>query len=255
MKYLCQIAMITLISASLTTVANNASSKPLRNPEKGFIAKTIKVNDKSIKYIIYVPADYKSSIPRPAIVFLNGRGECGTDGFKQISTGLGPAITANVSAWPFIVIFPQKQDYDTLWEDEDSMVMSILDKSIADYNIDKSRLYLTGLSQGGHGTWAIAAEHPDMFAAIAPICGWGDSSIAAKVSKIPSWIFHGDADEAVHVDRSREMERDIKAAGGSCKLTIYPGVGHNSWDRAYRDEDLGEWFLQHSKKSDSIKDE
>jgi predicted peptidase len=127
------------------------------------------------------------------------------------------------------------------------MVMAVLDKTRKEYKLDDSRLYLTGLSQGGHGTWAIGARHPDLFAAIAPICGYGDKSLAEKLGKMPVWSFHGDADTTVPLERSVEMDQWLKEAGTSPKLTVYPGVGHNSWDKAYREEDIGAWFLEHRK--------
>lgn len=213
---------------------------------KGFLLKSIKLDGKDIKYTVYVPRAYDPSLPMPAILFLNGMGECGADGFRQVFH-FGGAIMLSVEKWPFIVMFPQKQEAQHQWEDEEPMAMAILNKTLSEYNIDKARLYLTGLSQGGHGTWAIAAMHPDMFAAIAPICGYGDKAMAEKVAKLPIWVFHGDADTTVPPDKSQEMVDWIKEAGGSPKFTVYPGVGHNSWDKVYREEDLGAWFLQHTK--------
>jgi predicted peptidase len=234
------IVAIVLIAAT----ALSASSKP--DTQRGFIMKTVTVGGKDMKYVVYVPLAYDPAKPMPAIMFLNGAGECGTDGLKQCFH-FGDAVMLNSTQWPFIIIFPQKQDVKTLWEDEAPMAMAVLKQARKDYNIDDSRLCLTGISQGGHGTWAIAARHPDLFAAISPVCGWGDEEIAKKVAKLPIWIFHGDADQAVDVARGREMEKWVTAAGGTCKLTIYPGVGHNSWDNAYRDEELGKWFMEHHR--------
>lgn len=237
--------VITLAVVFLVCMcANTAPAKSFKSPaERGFLMKSVSVGGKEMKYVVYVPLVYDPAKPMPAIIFLNGMGECGNDGLKQVAIGLGSAIMLNVEKWPFIVVFPQKQDTHANWEDEDPMVMATLDKTKQELNIDDSRLYLTGLSQGGHGTWAIAARHPDLFAAIAPVCGWGDEEIAKKLTKMRIWVFHGDADDAVNVERSREMQKWITAAGGSCKLTIYPGVGHNSWDNAYHNEGLGQWFL------------
>jgi len=235
----------TIPPAVITTAAVNANQKPAG--EKGFLMKTIELDGKSVKYVVYIPPAYQPDKPMPAIIFLNGAGECGTDGLKHACVGLGSAIMMDVEKWPFIVIFPQKQTVQSKWEDEDPMVMAILDKTKHELTIDESRIYLTGLSQGGHGTWTIASMHPDLFAAIAPICGWADQDVAKKLAKMPTWIFHGDKDEAVNVDRSHDMETWLKAEGNSCKLTIFPGVGHNSWDKAYREENLPAWFLEHKK--------
>jgi predicted peptidase len=116
------------------------------------------------------------------------------------------------------------------------------------YKIDGKRLYLTGLSMGGFGTWSIAVAHPKMFAAIAPICGGGDPTKAKEIVHIPCWCFHGDADTAVKVERSREMIAALKEAGGMPKYDEYPKVGHNSWDRAYGTDELYTWFLSHRLK-------
>lgn len=215
--------------------------------ESIFLPKTVTVDGQEFKYAVYVPPTYDPSKPQPTIIFLNGHGECGTDGMIQTTQGLGNAIKASPEKWPFLVIFPQKQVGDEKWEDEEAMVLGILKKCEAEYNIDKSRLYLTGISQGGHGTWAIGSRNADLFAAIVPICGWGDEKIAAGLTKMPIMAFHGDVDSAVPVQESYDMERFLKDAGGSCKLTIYPGVDHNSWDKAYTEENIGDWFLQHKK--------
>jgi predicted peptidase len=239
-------AIIPILAFVLIFIIACPASAIDNDTARGFVMKTIKVDGKALNYVVYVPRLYNPSKPMPTIIFLNGKGECGTDGLKQCFH-FGNAIMLDSGKWPFLVLFPQKQDSESLWEDEEPMVMAIYRQAQKDYNIDKSRLYLTGLSQGGHGTWAIAARNPDLFAAIAPVCGWADKQIAEKVVKLPIWTFHGDQDQAVDVERSREMEKWISAAGGNCKLTIYPGVGHNSWDNAYRNEGLGDWFLQHKK--------
>jgi len=214
--------------------------------ERGFLQRVVTVGGSDMKYVVYVPESYDPAEPMPTIVFLNGAGECGTDGWRQVYH-FGGAVMLEPAKWPFLILFPQKQDVKTKWEDEAPMVMAVLEAGRKEFNIDSSRLYLTGLSQGGHGTWTIAAMQPDLFAAIAPVCGWADEDVAKKVAKLPIWTFHGDQDQAVDLKCSQEMAEWITAAGGTCKLTIYPGVGHNSWDNAYRNEDLGQWFLEHQK--------
>lgn len=238
------LAISSLVAAAPSVGAAESGSTDAATA-KGFLGKSVAVEGKDIKYVVYIPPSYDPKTPMPTIIFLNGRGECGTDGWKQVAVGLGRSVLLDVSRWPFIVIFPQKQVATDNWEDEDAMVMAALEQTRRDYNVDPSRIYLTGLSQGGHGTWAIAAKHPDLFAAIAPICGWGDQRIASKLTKMPIWVFHGEKDDVVSVERSKEMERYLQEAGGSCKLTIYPGVGHGSWDAAYAEPDLPAWFLRH----------
>jgi len=220
---------------------------------KWFLLKSIAVGSDTHKYVVYVPEAYNGRTKWPTIIFLNGYGECGKDGLKQISVGLGPAIMSNSQEWPFIVIFPQKPEFNENWERYDDMVMAILQQTRKEYSVDPSRVYLTGLSQGGHGTWAIGAKHPDLFAAIAPVCGWGDETTAQALRSVPVWAFHGEADPVVNIEGSRKMVDAVNAAGGNAKLTSYPGVEHNSWDKAYREEKLGSWFLQHVKGAQGSK--
>jgi predicted peptidase len=214
---------------------------------KGFLLKTIKQGDEEYRYVVYVPANYEESKPWPAIIFLNGAGECGRDGLKAVAVGLGPAVMLDPDHWPFLVLIPQKPDVDSTWAAHDALVMAMLDATKREYKVDTTRLYLTGLSQGGFGTWAIAIKHPDLFAAIAPICGGGNAADAAALKDVPVWAFHGDADTVVPHALSEEMVEAVKKAGGDATLTLFPGVGHNSWDRAYRESQLYDWLLKHKR--------
>ena len=127
--------------------------------------------------------------------------------------------------------------------------MEIYEETIKTYNIDTTKIYLTGLSQGGRGTWKIAARYPKMFAAIAPMCGWADEDTAKAIKHIPIWAFHGEIDQVVKVESTYNMEKWLKAAGAKdLKVTIYPGVDHGCWDMAYQNEALPEFFLKHSTK-------
>ncbi|MGQ9525878.1 MAG: prolyl oligopeptidase family serine peptidase [Armatimonadota bacterium] len=228
--------------ADINRILRNAAG--LR-PSDRFVPRSIKVGAATRKYAVYIPPEYNGLQEWPLIIFLNGAGECGTDGNLQTTVGLGPAIKRKMAEWPFIVLFPQKPNVADGWDRYDDMVMAQLEQTKSEYRVDASRIYLTGLSQGGYGTWAIAAKHPDLFAAIAPICGWGDAAWAPALKSIPIWCFHGDADPTVPVSASIAMVNAVKAAGGDPKLTIYKGMGHNVWDRAYQQEDLAAWFLEH----------
>jgi predicted peptidase len=126
--------------------------------------------------------------------------------------------------------------------------LSILAEVQKSYKVDPKRIYLTGLSMGGFGTWSLATKYPDRWAAIVPICGRGDPKQAEKIKDLPCWCFHGDADPVVKVEGSRAMIKALKAAGGKPKYDEYPGVGHNSWDRAYGNEELYKWFLAQKLK-------
>lgn len=239
-----RIIVAAILFALAAVVGARAGDK-----ETGFINKVFKSKDSEVKYIVFVPKDYTGEKEFPVILFLHGAGETGTDGKKQAAVGLGKAIRDKKEKFPFIVVFPQSQKGG--WgakNGEGDRAVAILDEVEKNYKTDKKRVYLTGLSMGGFGTWSMAVAHPERWAAIAPICGGGDPKQAAKIKDIPCWCFHGDADTAVKVDLSRKMIQALKDAGGSPKYDEYPKVGHNSWDRAYANAELYEWFLKQSIK-------
>lgn len=218
--------------------------------EHGFLNRVYKDADGSeIKYIVFIPHDYKGDKPYPTILFLHGAGSSGTDGKKQTQGGLATAIRKQEKTFPFIAIFPQSQKGGwTASSAEGKRAMAILAEVEKQHKVDSKRIYLTGLSMGGFGTWSFAAAHPDKWAAIAPICGGGDPKNAEKIKNIPCWCFHGDADKTVPVQRSRDMIEALKKAGGTPKYDEYPDVGHNSWDKAYGNPELYQWFLKQELK-------
>ncbi len=248
----------------LTRVPAGGSEK-----ETGFLNRVRKGTDgQQAKYVVFVPHHYRGDRPYPLILFLHGGGEWGTDGQKQVTVGLGPAVRKREKTFPFLVVFPQSQkktwpidgnnpdqvrDILATWSDhqpEGKRALAILAEVEKAYRVDPERVYLTGLSMGGFGTWSLAAAHPDRWAAIVPICGGGDPQLAAKIQHLPCWCFHGDADSVIAVARSRAMMKALWAAGGHPNYTEYPGGDHNSWDKAYDTADLYEWLLkQHVKKS------
>jgi len=211
------------------------------------------------RYAVWLPDGYDPAKAWPVIVFLHGSGECGTDGLRQTEVGLGPALRRDPERWPFIVLLPQKPDQQSMWEDLTGMVFVELNEVRSEFHIDEDRIYLTGLSRGGRGTWAIAAEHPEAWAAIAPICAHGDPALGAEVALLPIWAFHGADDdvnapeqslllvEAARVERAHRREAGLPVSGPEPRLTIYPQTNHNSWDRAYAEPDLPAWFLSFSR--------
>ncbi len=217
--------------------------------DSGFLDKTIEYNGAPVKYVVYVPKEYKAGTPHPTILFLHGAGETGDDGKHQVDVGIGPAIKKAEDKWNFIVVFPQKpkgKGYN--WMEHEKLILDIMEKTKKEYAVDEKRYYITGLSMGGYATWALTCKYPDTWVAAAPICGGGNPADAAKIKDLPIWNFHGDKDNAVPIKKSQDMIDAIKAAGGNPKFTIYPGVGHNSWVKAYEEEKLYEWFLEHSRK-------
>jgi len=216
----------------------------------GFLNLVYKDADgKEAKYILFVPHDYKGDKAYPLILFLHGAGETGTDGEKQAKVGLGPAIKKHEKTFPFLAVFPQSLKRTWQADSEDGKrAVAILDEVEKNYKVDAKRVYLTGLSMGGFGTWSFAAKYPERWAAIVPICGGGNTEKAEKIKDIPCWCFHGDADTAVPVKRSRDMIAALKVAGGQPKYDEFPGVGHNSWDKAYGNQELYDLLLQHHLK-------
>jgi predicted peptidase len=215
----------------------------------GFVNKIHKGTHGESKYVLFVPPNYKGDKEYPVILFLHGAGSTGDDGQKQVKGGLAKHIRDAKQKFPFITIFPQAKTKG--WGasgDNGKRALAILDEVQKDYKTDKKRVYLTGLSMGGFGTWSLAAAHPERWAAIAPICGGGDPKTAAKFKDVPCWCFHGDADKTVSVEKSRAMIKALKDAGGNPKYTEYPGVEHNSWDKAYATPELYSWFLKHATK-------
>jgi predicted peptidase len=129
----------------------------------------------------------------------------------------------------------------------DKKLMELLDKVIASHSVDTDRLYLTGLSMGGFGTWQLASEYPDKFAAIVPICGGGKPERVVNLKNVPVWVFHGAKDPAVAIAKSEEMVNALRECGGNVKFTVYPDAGHDSWTETYNNPELYEWFLEHRK--------
>jgi predicted peptidase len=215
----------------------------------GFVNKIYKGADGESKYVVFVPKDYTGDKEFPVILFLHGAGSTGDDGQKQIKGGIAKAIRDKKEKFPFITIFPQAHTRG--WNATNANgknAIGILEEVQKEYKTDKKRVYLTGLSMGGFGTWNFAAAYPDKWAAIAPICGGGNPATAAKFKDVPCWCFHGDADKQVSVELSRKMIKALKDAGGNPKYDEYPGVDHNSWDRAYANAELYTWFLKHTTK-------
>ncbi len=208
-------------------------------------------------YVVYVPRAYEVGKKWPAIVFLHGSGESGTDGQKQIAQGIGTNILWNADRWPCIVMMPQKPSEKLQWEEVDDLVMKMVEETKREYRIDEERIGLTGLSQGGHGVWSIGAAHPEVWSALAPICGYVEkekgtltaAGIAEKLKGVPMWVFHGEEDDVVLPEESkRVVEAMTEAAAKDVRLTLYPKTNHGSWDKAYGEKELPGFLMTGKKK-------
>lgn len=220
--------------------------------ESGFVMRAVEVEGRRLPYVMYVPEAYWSEGKKdwPLVVFLHGKGECGTDGLRQMSQGLMQAVQRQPSRWPAIIVAPQKPDAEKQWSAYADLVLAMVEETWRAVRVDRERIALTGLSQGGAGTWAIGAAHAEVWSCLAPVCGYGDASqVAPRVMGLPIWAFHGETDDVVLPEQTRAMAAAIDAEAEKAGVTarvrvsIYPGVNHGSWDRAYAEAELPGWML------------
>jgi len=224
---------------------NKMSSVPPGSQHSQMFEKTV-TKTLNCKYLLFLPADYGKKQQRwPLIMFLHGAGERGDD-LKKVKKHGPPKIIEDRKDFPFIVVSPQCPTGDW-WTDKVEVLINLLDDIVARYKVDKQRIYLTGLSMGGYGTWSLASVYPERFAAIAPICGGGKRFMAMRLKDIPVWVFHGAKDKTVPLKESEEMVNAIRNRGGNAKFTIYPDAGHDSWTETYNNQKLYDWFLEHRK--------
>jgi len=181
------------------------------------------------------------------VLFLHGAGQRGSR-LAKISAHGPPKRIAAGDAFPFVMVSPQCPA-GSWWSSDGqmSMLSALLDDIVDRYRIDRDRIYLTGLSMGGFGTWSLAAAEPDRFAAIAPICGGGDPSTATQIAHLPIWVFHGAKDDVVSRSKSEEMVEALRESGNNVQFTLYPAAGHDAWTETYRGSELFDWFLSHSR--------
>jgi predicted peptidase len=178
----------------------------------------------------------------PLLLFLHGAGERGTD-FRGVTRHGPPKLALQQPDFPFVVVAPQCPP-DQRWQV--APLLQVLGTAMQRFPIDPARVYLTGISMGGAGAWQMAIAAPKRFAALVPICGYGDPASVAALRQLPTWVFHGARDTVVPPDRSVEMVSALKQAGGTVTLTIYPNAGHaGAWKRAYSAPQLFDWLLQH----------
>jgi predicted peptidase len=214
------------------------------------------VREVQLKYLLHLPKDYKENSGRkwPLMLFLHGSGERGSNVWKVATHGPPKAVT-NHTEFPFIIVSPQCPARQHWSRDA---LMALLDDVTRRYAVDTNRVYLTGLSMGGYGTWELGVAYPERFAAIAPICGGGEMISVLLSSREKSdalkslgvWAFHGAKDPTVPLSESERMVDALKKAGvAEVKLTVYPEAGHDSWTETYKNPEFYEWLLKHERKS------
>ena len=241
--------LCVLVAACVLAGCAGGRGSVERRVEAGVHFRQVRLGDGTEhRFAVYVPwAVVGQAGSRAAAVFLNGSGECGTDGTKQLAVGMLPAMMIDPAGWPLVGVFPQKPTRESAWEEHREMVMACVEAAVLEFGLDRDRIALTGLSQGGHGTWMLGAMEPKVWSCVAPICGPMSAEDRAAVvggipESMPVWSFHGLADPVVEAADTTGMDAALRARGMTTRLTLYEGVGHNSWDRAYREEGLGVWM-------------
>ncbi len=197
------------------------------------------------EYLLYLPKEKPDSGEYPLLLFLHGRGESGTD-LERVKKHGPPSFLNENSDFPFLTVSPQCSNHD-VWQPR--LLLRLLDAIENIFPIDKRRIYVTGLSMGGYGTWDLAQSAPDRFAAIAPICG-GSSFDLSKIDvlkDIPIWAFHGAKDQVVPSSESEKLVERLQSLGSDIKFTLYPEADHDSWTATYDNPELYEWLLSISK--------
>jgi len=257
--------LTALLSAALvagfsacTTVRDEAPAPAMQTPQR-FEKKL--THAARLDYLLFLPPGYSKSTanPWPLMLFLHGAGERGTN-VQKVTVHGPPKIVKTMPDFPFVLVSPQCPP-DRTWRDDE--LLALLDEVIAKHHIDTNRVYVTGLSMGGYGSWSLATKYPERFAAIAPICGGGEqipvllASPARKkaLQSLGVWAFHGGRDRLVPVEESQRMTNALVRAGcKDVKLTIYPDLEHDSWTRAYSEPEIWQWFLAHRRDGAANKD-
>lgn len=249
-----------LLTFALLVAAPHALPSQEATVETGFLDRSVEIDGLTYPYQVFVPRSYDAATRWPVVLFLHGAGERGSDGLQQTAVGIGSAIRWSPERYPAIVVMPQSPA-DSNWQGAAARAaLAALDATEAELSTDPDRVYLTGLSMGGNGTWYVAYHNPNRFAAIVPICGWvewggrdpvvpleGDGSpvqrVADRLAHLPIWIWHGEVDSVVPVEESRKMAAALEAAGADVRYTEVPGVDHDSWDPAYGSPAMTDWLF------------
>jgi predicted peptidase len=242
---------------ALATLNVSAAPEPAPNQQVQSVKEFNfhKVESATLKYLLFLPKGYDGSGEKrwPLMLFLHGAGERGNDIWKVTTHG-PPKNVAQNPDFPFILVSPQCLEGE-IWS-KDSL-LGLLDDVTANLKVDTNRVYLTGLSMGGYGTWDLGLNHPERFAAIVPICGGGElitvliahGPKAQAMKSLGVWAFHGAKDPIVPPDESQRMVNVLKKIGTQdVKLTIYPEAGHDAWTETYNNPELYQWLLAHERK-------
>lgn len=263
----CVLAILIMTAANGTFAIDDPTEPAKLFEPREFAGKTEATQGQVLKYRLLKPLDFDPSEKYPLVVFFHGAGERGMDNTAQLVHGMADFCDPEVrKKFPCYVLAPQCPK-DQKWADVDwtqaevtrpkhtavSMQLSLdlIDEMLEHSAVDPRRVYITGLSMGGYGTWDALSRRPKLFAAAVPICGGGDLATADVLASTPIWCFHGAKDNVVDVELSRQMVASIKAAGGQPLYTEYPEATHNSWTATYANRDMIEWMFQQRRPATS----
>jgi predicted peptidase len=250
----CMLKFIFLVTMTLSLSAS-AQNDPLRLFEKS----VYRSGQEELPYRLLKPAGAKTKKLFPLVIFMHGAGERGADNEAQIRHIHSLFLNAdNRSKYPCYVLAPQCPQ-NSMWANFERgenglrakrnptppmrLLIELIDKVAKEFPVDPSRIYVTGVSMGGFGTWDLIGRFPDRFAAAIPVCGGGDTNTGKQIKHIPVWAFHGALDEVVYPSQSRVMIKALQDAGGKPGYTEYPDVEHDSWVYAYQEPHLLPWLF------------
>lgn len=262
--------MIDKLSAMMLVLLSlcACSTTAVRADHGEFVPRESVVAGATYRYQVFVPSQTAGGERPPVILFLHGSGERGTDNQGQLNTGLGPYLRRHKDDFPAIVVFPQAPPNGEWIGAGLSAALTTLDAATREFGGDTQRTYLTGVSMGGFGTWELALMAPGRFAALVPICGAVTevnpdlvpyvgpllrepdpyAALAARLRRMPIWIFHGTKDDVVSPKDDRKTYAALKAAGADVRYTEFPDANHNAWDPAYATPELWTWLFTQKRR-------
>jgi len=250
----CHILLGLVLGASLLSTPASESPFMPKSPFLKGAFETQVTHTLRTRYLLFLPKGYAEDTSRrwPLIYFLHGAGERGAN-LALVTVHGPPKLIKQGHPLPFLVLAPQCPKGE-VWDPE--VLLALLDDIMARYRVDPKRVYLTGLSMGGYGSWTLGVRHPERFAAMAPICGGGNTidillssgRRAHALQTLGVWAFHGAKDPVVPIEESRRMVRALRRAGcREVKLTVYPEAQHDAWTATYDNPKLYDWFLAHTR--------
>jgi predicted peptidase len=229
--------------------AASRAAEPGRQIEQSLDVRVVRAY--SADYLLFLPGDYDTAHRWPLLLFLHGAGERGSDVSRVALHGPPKVIREATLDLPFIVVSPQTPE-DRIWSV--ALLDALLDEVSRRYSVDAERVYVTGLSMGGYGTWHLAMEFPHRFAAIAPISGGGIPTGACTLRHLPIWAVHGAQDQVIPVASTEQLVERLRACDGHIRYTRHEDAGHDAWTRTYADPALYDWLLTHRRGSPGPRD-